>query len=340
MPTPKTTINISTSTILRVIFIILCLVFLFAIRDILVLLFFAVIIASAVDLPTRFFDKLKIPRILSVLVIYLIFIGLVIGLLMLFIPSLAREIKDFSNEFPGYADSLYQKIQRIQDGSLKYQKIVDEIQKILGNIGETLRESAGNILSKTLGIFGGLASALLVLVISFYLAVQKEGIQNLLRGITPKKHETYVLNLWARAQKKMGHWFQGQLFLALVVGVMVYIGLSILHIRFAFLLAIIAGILELVPYIGPVLSAVPAVILAFFQAPVLAVWVLVVYIVVQQLENNLLVPLIMKKVVGLNPVAVIIALLIGGKLLGILGIILAVPAAAVLAEFFRDIKRK
>lgn len=336
----KTTINISTSTILRVIFIILCLVFLYAIRDILVLLFFAVIIASAVDLPTRFFDKLKIPRILSVLIIYLIFIGLLIGLLMLFIPSLAQEIKDFSNEFPGYADSIYQKVQRIQDGSLKYQKIVDEIQKILGNIGETLRESAGNVLSKTLGIFGGLASALLVFVISFYLAVQKDGIQNLLRGIIPKKHEVYVLNLWARAQKKMGHWFQGQLFLGLVVGILVYIGLSLLNVRFAFLLAIIAGILELVPYIGPVLSAVPAVILAFFQAPILAVWVVVLYIVVQQLENYLLVPVVMRKAVGLNPVIVIIALLIGGKLLGILGVILAVPAAAVLAEFFKDIKRK
>jgi predicted PurR-regulated permease PerM len=162
----------------------------------------------------------------------------------------------------------------------------------------------------------------------------------MLRGVTPKEHETYVLNLWQRAQKKMGQWLQGQLFLAIVVGVLVYIGLSLLGIRFALLLAIIAGILELVPYIGPVLSAIPAVILAFFQMPILALWVLILYIIIQQLENYLLVPVIMKKVVGLNPVVVIIALLIGGKLLGILGIILAVPAAAVLAEFFKDVKRK
>ena len=341
MPTPKTTINISTSTILRVIFIILCLVFLFAIRDILVLLFFAVIIASAVDLPARFFDKLKIPRILSVLIIYLIFIGLLIGLLMLFVPSFAREIKDFSEEFPKYANELYQKFKGLQDGSLRYQKIIDEIQRLLGNVGDALRELASNVLSKTLGIFGGLFSFIIVIVVSFYLAVQNNGIRNLLQGITPKKHEVYVLDLWERAQKKMGHWLQGQLFLAIVVGVMVYIGLSILHVRFALLLAIIAGILELVPYIGPVLAAVPAVILAIFQGPfLLAAWVVVLYIVVQQLENYLLVPLIMKKAVGLNPVVVIIALLIGGKLLGILGILLAVPAAAVLAEFFKDIKRK
>lgn len=338
--TTKTDVNISTSTILRIILIILGLVFLYIIRDVLILLFFAVIIVSAVDLPARRLDKLRIPRILSVSIIYLICVGLLISLLVLFVPSLAKEIKNFSVEFPGYADELYQKFQKIQDGSLKYQRLIDETQKILGSLGEALRGSASNILAKTLNIFGGLFSFIIVIVVSFYLAVQKNGIQNLLRGIIPKTHEAYVLGLWERAQKKMGHWFQGQLFLGIIVGILVYIGLSLLNVRFAFLLAIIAGILELVPYIGPVLSAVPAVIIAFFQAPILAIWVVVLYLVIQQLENYLLVPVVMRKAVGLNPVIVIIALLIGGKLLGILGIILAVPAAAVLAEFFRDIKRK
>ncbi len=336
----KTTVDISTNTILRIILIILGLFFLYVIRNVLVLLFFAIIIASAVDLPVKRLDKLRIPRVLSVLIIYLVCVGLLIGLLVLFVPSLAKEIKNFSVEFPRYADELYQKFQRIQDGSLKYQRLVDETQKILGGLGEALRGSASNILAKTLNIFGGLFSFIIVIVISFYLAVQKNGIQNLLRDITPKTHEAYILGLWERAQIKIGHWLQGQLFLALVVGILVYIGLSILHIRFAFLLAIIAGILEIVPYIGPVLSAVPAVILAFFQAPILAVWVIALYIIVQQLENHLLVPLIMRKAVGLNPVIVIIALLIGGKLFGVLGVLLAVPAAAVLAEFFKDIKRK
>lgn len=337
---PKTTINISTSTIWRLILIVLLLAFLYVIRDVLILLFLAIIVASAVDLPARRLDKLKIPRILSVLLIYLVCVGLLVGFLVVFIPSFAKEVKDFSTEFPRYANELYQKFQRLQDGSLRYQKVVNEIQKLLSGLGDTFRESATHIFSKTLDIFGGLFSAIIVIVVSFYLAVQKNGIQHLLRGVTPKEHETYVLGLWEKAQKKMGHWLQGQLFLAIVVGILVYIGLSLLHIRFALLLAIIAAVLELVPYIGPVLSGIPAVILAFFQAPILALWVIVLYLVVQQLENYLLVPLIMKRVVGLNPVVVIIALLIGGKLLGILGILLAVPAAAVLAEFFKDVKRK
>jgi predicted PurR-regulated permease PerM len=336
----RQSIDISTNTIWRVILIALLCIFIYIIRDILVLLFFAVIIASAVDLPARFFDKLKLPRVLSVLIIYLICIGIIIGFLVLFIPSLAREIKDFSTAFPKYAEDIYQKFQQIQDGSLKYQKVINEVQNILGGLNTALRSSASAILSKTLNIFGGFFSVIMVIIISFYLAVQKSGIHNLLRTITPKEHEAYVLNLWERAQKKMGRWFQGQLFLAMIVGVLVYLGLTLLHVRFALLLAIIAGIFELIPYIGPVLAAVPAVILAVFQIPILAVWVIVLYIIVQQLENYILVPLVMRKAVGLNPVIVIIALLVGGRLLGILGVILAVPAASILAEFFRDVKRK
>jgi len=336
----KTKVDISTSTIFRVIFILLALFFIYVIKDILVLLFFAVIIASAVDLPARYFDKLKIPRVISVLFIYLIAVGVIIGLLILFIPSLSQEIKAFSEKFPSYANELYQKFQRLQSSSLQFEKIVQGTQEILGNIGESLKASATTILAKTFDFFGGLASVAIVIVVSFYLAVQKNGIETLLKTLTPKRHEDYVLRLWKRAQRKMGQWFQGQLFLAVVVGAGVYLGLSLLNVRFALLLAIIAGLLELLPYIGPVLAAIPAVILAFFQSPILALWVIILYLVVQQLENYIFVPLIMKKAVGLNPVVVIITLLIGGKLLGIVGLILAVPATAVLAEFFRDIKRK
>ncbi len=336
----KITVNISTTTIWRIIFIGLVLAFLYAIRDVLVLLFFSIIIASAVDLPVRRLEKIKIPRILGVLFVYLISVGIIIGLLVIFVPSLSKEIKNFSSELPGYAEGIYNKFQRLQDSSLKYQRIVKEIQGILFNLGEKLKGSFDTILAKTFGVFGGLISVIIVIVISFYLSVQKNGIQNLLKVITPKEHEPYVLSLWERAQKKMAHWLQGQLFLAFVVGLLVYLGLTLLNIRFALLLAIIAGILELVPYIGPVLSAIPAVIIALFQAPILAIWVIVLYIVVQQLENYILVPLVMKKAVSLNPVVVIIALLIGGKLLGIIGVLLAVPATAILAEFFKDISKK
>ena len=334
----RTTVNISTSTIFRIIFILLILLFIYAVRNILILLFFAVIIASAVDLIARHFDKLKIPRSVSVLIIYLVVAALIIGLFVLLVPSLAKEIKSFSNEFPAYAEKLHMNFQHIQNSSIGYQKVISEIQKTLGSWSNILHKSVNNLLAGTLDIFGGLVSFIILIVISFYLAIQKDGIQNFLKVITPHEYEAYVLNLWKRSEKKMGQWLQGQLLLALIVGIMVYIGLWLFHIRFAFLLAVLASILELVPYAGPVLAAVPAVIIAFIQHPVLALWIIVLYIAIQQTENHLLEPIVIGKAVGLNPVVVIIALLIGGELLGILGVILAVPVAAILAEFFKDIK--
>jgi predicted PurR-regulated permease PerM len=194
--------------------------------------------------------------------------------------------------------------------------------------------------SRVRGLFGGVFSFMVALILSFYLSVQKRGVQHVIGSIVPHEHKDYILNLWERSQKKLGRWLQGQLFLGVIVGVLVYIGLSFLDIRFALLLAILAGILEIFPYIGPVIAAVPAVILGFLQAPVLGLWVLILYLVIQQLENYLIVPLVIGKIVKLNPVAVILALLVGSKLGGIPGMILAVPLTAVVAEFFRDLIKK
>jgi len=143
-----------------------------------------------------------------------------------------------------------------------------------------------------------------------------------------------------RSERKVGRWLQGQLLLALTVGLMVFVGLSLLGIKYALVLGIIAMIMELVPIVGPVIAAIPAVILALLQAPVMGIWVVLFYAVVQQFENHILTPLIMGRATGLNPVTVIIALLIGAKLAGILGIVLAVPVAVVIVEILDDIAKR
>jgi len=128
--------------------------------------------------------------------------------------------------------------------------------------------------------------------------------------------------------------------LAVIIGILTYIGLFFLGVKYALVLALVAGILELIPYIGPILAAVPAVILSFFQAPFLSLLVLILYIVIQQLENQIIGPQVMKRTVGLNPIVIIIVILIGAKLAGILGIILAVPVTAAIAEFLKDVRKE
>jgi predicted PurR-regulated permease PerM len=184
-------------------------------------------------------------------------------------------------------------------------------------------------------------SFILIIVLSFYLTVQEDGVGKFLGIITPIRHEKYVIDLWKRSQKKIGHWMQGQLLLAVIVAVLVYLGLMILGVKNALLLAVLAGLLEVIPVFGPVISAIPAILSAFLDGGItFALLVVGLYVIIQQFENHLIYPLVVKKVVGVSPIIVILALIIGAKLAGFLGIVLAVPVVSALMEFVEDVEKK
>ena len=164
--------------------------------------------------------------------------------------------------------------------------------------------------------------------------------EKFLRIITPLRSEKYIIDLWKRSQRKIGYWMQGQLLLGIVVGVLVYLGLMILGIQNALILAVLAGVLEIIPYFGPILSAIPAIFIGFTTGGLkMGLLILGLFIIIQQFENHLIYPLVVKKVVGVSPIIVILALIIGAKLAGFLGIILSVPVTAALMEFVEDVQR-
>jgi predicted PurR-regulated permease PerM len=200
-----------------------------------------------------------------------------------------------------------------------------------------LREHASTFFAAGSSLLGGALSFGFVIVISFYLAVQENGITTFLRIVTPLKHEAYVVGLWTRSQQKIGRWLQGQIILALLVGALVYLGLTILGVQYALVLALVSALFELIPYFGPIMAAIPGVALALVQSPILGLWVLLLYVLVQQLENHLIYPIVVRKTVGLPPLLVIIALLVGGKLGGFFGFVLAVPVMAALVEYLNDV---
>jgi len=181
----------------------------------------------------------------------------------------------------------------------------------------------------------------LIIVLSFYLAVQENGIRNFLTTVTPFDNREYVLGLWTRAERKIGLWFQGQILLSIIIAILVYLGLTIIGVEHSLLLAVLAGLFELVPLFGPVLAAIPAVIIAFISGGGVtgALIVIAFYVVVQQFENQLIYPLVVNKVVGVPAIIVIIALIAGGTLAGFLGLLLSVPIAAILMEFFTDVQK-
>lgn len=329
-------IEIASSTIFRIIFIILVLSFLYFIRDILIILFTSIIIASAVEPFVHWGRKYKVPRPVSVVFIYLLFLGIIALTISLLIPPLTEQVRELVRELPFIIEKLSSYIETLKDLSVKYQLNTNP-DAFLQTMGERLGQFSSGIFATTRGIISGFSAALLVFVISFYLAIEEGGITKFVRAIIPDKHEPYVMNLFERSQQQIGKWLRGQLILALVVGIAVFLGLTILGVRYALVIALISALLEIIPYVGPIIASVLGIFLAFLQAPLTGLLVLGLFIIIQQIENHILQPKIMGKAVGLHPVVVIMVLLVGAKMGGVIGMILAVPLASVVSVFLEDL---
>ncbi len=179
----------------------------------------------------------------------------------------------------------------------------------------------------------------LIILISFYLSVEERGIENFLRIVFPVRREEYVVDLWERSRKKIGLWVKGQMLLAALVSILIYLLLSLLGIQYALLLAIISGLLELVPY-GILVALVPAIAFSYFSGGLTsAIMVGVAYLIIHEFEVFLLAPLIIKKVVGLSPIVIILSALAGYELSGIWGMVIAIPMAVFLVELANDVQK-
>ena len=334
MPAEKLTIDISHKTLWRVAMWVVLFFVAYYVRDVLMVLILSIILASVVEIPVKFFSKFKIPRIASVLIIY-VFAMLIFALVVyLLFPPLVTEIRNLSMVLPPF-------VYELADGSFLPQIHINlESATNLLDMVSGWVNSQTNILSALTSFFGGASSAIIAVVISFYLSTQEKGIEKFLHLVLPHEKEQYIIDLWRRAQNKIANWVRGQIVLGLIMGALVFIGLKIIGIKYALILALVAAVFEIVPFVGPILAAVPAIILAFLQAPILAFWTAGMFVVAQQFENHVLVPLVMRRLVSMNPVIVIIALVLGAKLGGILGALLGVPVMSVIEEVVADFNKK
>lgn len=339
-----TFIHISAGSVIKAILIVLFFVALYILRDIALVLLTSIVLASAIEPGAQWFIKRRVPRVLGVLTIYLGTALLLSGTFyFLFLPFL-NETASFLSELPSTANqvSLWNPLQQGGEGiaatlapGLSIGDVVGKLQSILINLG------GGGFLTAASAISGGVLSLLLIIVLSFYLAVQDDGVGKFLKIIVPIKQEPYVIDLWRRTRAKIGLWLQGQLLLGVLVMVLVYLGLTLIGVHNALLLAVLAGVLELIPLFGPIIASIPAIAFGYIDGGVsLALVVTGLYVIVQQFENHLFYPLVVKKVVGVPPIISIVALVIGGKLAGFLGLLLAVPVATVFIEMLDDMEKQ
>ncbi len=339
------TLNINSATIIRTICIALLFLVLYYLRDIVLVVILSIVVASAIEPGTKWLTKRRVPRLLSVILMYLILaLAIVCIVYFLFLPILS-EMVSFLGSLPSYLGDLkvWNPIQSNEFlssspiGSLSQSfSLVD----IVNQLDETISRISNGFLFTASSVFGGMLSFILVIVLSFYLSVEKDGVTNFLRIVLPSRQEEYVIDLWERSQKKIGLWMQGQIILAIIIAVLVFLGLTLLRVQNALLLAVIAGVFEIIPLFGPILAAIPAVAVSLLGGGTgLALLVLGLYIIVHQFENQLIYPLVVRKIVGVPPIVSILALIIGGKLAGFVGLIISVPIAAALMEFVSDIEK-
>jgi len=271
---------------------------------------------------------------------------LILGIFYAFAPLLISELTDLSEKLPSVAQGLNFGTFRgdsgaIQKGGMFIAQVSEgaSLKEIATSFGKVFSISQ-SFFSTAGSIFGGFFSFVLIVVLSFYFAVQKNGIENFLKIVIPFDKEAYFINLWERSREKIGKWMKGQLLLGILIFVLVYLGLTIFSVPYAFLLALLAGTLEIIPVFGPIIAAIPGVAFAFsFGGVSLAVVVAGFYLLVQQFENHLIYPLVVRKIVGIPPILVILSLIIGFKLVGFLGILISVPVMAVIMEIVDDIEK-
>jgi predicted PurR-regulated permease PerM len=329
-------ITITPGTIFMVVLVLVGAGLIFALRETLLIVFTAIVIASAIEPLVGYFMRYHIPRVASVVMIYLALLSLMGVMFYVVVPPLLSETVTFIETLPATLNAL--------SGSLGAEATID-VEPVPPSLVESLRElqqmispTVEGVMSVITRLFGGLLSFVFIVVLSFYFTAQERGISDFLKLVTPKPYQVYVLDLWRRSQWKIGRWLQGQIILSLFIAILVYIGMSFLGIRYPLLLAIAAGILELIPVFGSIIAAVPAIILAFIEGGTsLALVVVGYYILINQIQGNIIYPLVVTKIIGVPPVLVVLSIIIGGQLAGFWGIVLGVPIVAVLRELVLDL---
>jgi predicted PurR-regulated permease PerM len=312
----------------------------YLVRNVLLLLYISALLAIGFSPIVRLIERQRLlpvgsrrfPRWLAILVLYVFIIGTLVGIGSMIIPPIADQARDLWAQKGQMFDRVQQAL--LKWGVLSHPITLREAVE-QAPVGGT--DAVGTVFDAVRGVLGGIFGFLTILIVTFYLLVDAQNIRQTFLRVFPKPHRARVDAMTRDITVKVSAWLGGQLLLGGVIGVTSAIGLWLLGIPFFYVLALICGIGELIPVVGPIISAIPAVLVAATISYQKALAVIVFFLVQQQFENHVLVPKVMERQVGVSAVMVIISLLIGGNLLGILGALLAVPTAAIIQVLFMEI---
>jgi predicted PurR-regulated permease PerM len=312
----------------------------FLVRDVLLLLYISGLLAIGFSPIVRLIERQKalpigtarFPRWLAILILYLGILGTITLVIVLVFPPLS----DQAQQLWGARFEMFERVQQF----LLAKGVINEHltlgQAVARAPGAGGGGAFGTVISAVAGVLGGIFGLVTVLILTFYFLVDAGSLRRFLMQLFPASDRARVDTAARAITTKVSAWLGGQLLLAGIIGATSALGLWLLGIPFFYVLALISAIGEMIPIVGPVLSAIPAIAVAGTVSMKKVLMVIVFFVVQQQIENHLLVPKVMERQVGVSAVTVIVALLIGGKLMGIAGAILAVPTAAILQVLFTE----
>ncbi|MCX6740492.1 MAG: AI-2E family transporter [Candidatus Parcubacteria bacterium] len=331
----KISIDISIQTLYKVLFLCALIILAYLIRGVIVILFFAFILVSILEPMVDWLKGKKVPKLLAVLIVYCFLLAVLLLIIILLTPPIFDQAAQLQVNFPNYWNKA---IEGLSDFAriLNNYGLADTFKSSLLSISQSFQLNSVDLLEKIGDFFSDILAGFVVLVITFYLLVEENAVKKILHSLMPPDYLPYALQMFNRIQKQLGLWLRGQLILCFCIFTLVYGVLLVLGVKYALIFAIIAGLLEFIPYLGPTFSGFIAVSITLMHSPLQALLVLICYIVIQVFENNILVPNIMRKAVGLNPVLSIVSLLVGATLGGFVGVIIAIPLATAVSVFFQD----
>lgn len=325
----KVIVDVSLNTLIKIVLVALAIGLLYLVRNILIIILVVIVISVALEPIVARLAKQGVPRALSVIVLYIAILAVLSLAIYFIVPPVAGQITQLANEIPYYSGKI---------SELDFGIATESIGKILDQIASQASVLTGGIVGALVSIFGGVFSTITIFALTYYALVAEGGVENTFALFIPAKSKDKMLATIRKVSAKLGQWLRGQLTLMLIVGTLDGVALWAIGVPFALTLGITAGLLEVVPIIGPIMSGAIAVFIGLVSG--LSLWkifaIVIAFILVQQIENQILIPKIMQKAIGLSPVIVIVAILLGMELLGIGGAVLALPVAAIIQVFVNE----
>ncbi len=325
----KNVLDISWGAVLKVVLASVVVYFLYQVADILVWFVFALIISILFNPIIDFLKKMGIPRVVGVISSYLLFFSILAFLIYLGAPSIYEELKRFSGFLPDYMITISPALDYM---GVEFFATMDEF---IDFLKESSEELAANVFNALGSIFGGISTAAFIITMAIFLSLEGNSIEKGIKLLAPEKQRNYVLFVWKKCRTQVSMWFLTRVLAGLFVGLSSYIVFYLFGVNYAVLFSIIAGMFNFIPFVGPALASIIFFVLISLESPTTAFFVFLAFMIIQIMEGSFITPILSRRFMGVSPVLVLIAIVIGGSLWGLLGAFLAIPLLGILFEFFK-----